>query len=228
MKNSQVSNFQLQYLQRQIDELRNELSDSQSVPDGTVSFFYRGSCPTGWAEITGLDGHYLRIKASTETLGQVKEQMVHKHKHVSPIIAQEMTNNARYGPYAPTYESIVGDGDYLARPSTVPSDLYFPYPDTAGWGAGTWFNYTSDGMNREETIRRATFHSTTYTVKTCPNRDEGDSICKSDGTNLYSVPYLSEMPLVGNENRPNSISLIACVSGYSRCTLKSGSLSCSN
>jgi len=51
--------------------------------------------------------------------------------------------------------------------------------------------------------------SSLYTVLTCPNRDEGDAICKPTG-NQYDVPYLSEMPLVGNENRPKSILLLAC------------------
>ena len=254
MKNSQVSNFQLQYLQRQIDELRNELSDSQSVPDGTVSFFYRTSCPPGWAAITGLDGHYLRIKASAETLGEVKEQMVHKHKHVSPFMQSisdgDNANTFRYGPlrsYHSLGSSIKGDkstaydlGSFLQNGAA-----YTPYNGSTVLltGIGTssdnnnWYAYTSDGMNSWETMKTA--NSNVANILVCPNKDDGNKICNpsnnsfsyvGDGYNMTvkNTPFLAEMPLVGNENRPNSISLIACVSGYSRCTLNSGSLSCSN
>lgn len=62
-------------------------------------------------------------------------------------------------------------------------------------------------MNRTETLSKT--RSKLYSVLTCPNRDEGDSICKPTG-NQYDIPYLSEMPLVGNENRPKSILLLAC------------------
>ena len=65
MKNSQVSNFQLQYLQRQIDDLRRDV-----VPIGTVAFFNSsvtptsGSnpCPIGWTPLSAdYNGRFPRF-----------------------------------------------------------------------------------------------------------------------------------------------------------------------
>lgn len=65
------------------------------------------------------------------------------------------------------------------------------------------FTYTNDGMSRQEQLFGL------KKVIVCPNRDENDVICKKTGNN-YSSPYLSEMPLVGNENRPKSVIWLAC------------------
>ena len=65
MKNSQVSNFQLQYLQKQIDDLKKDV-----VPIGTVAFFdssvtpTSGSnpCPIGWTPLsTDYNGRFPRF-----------------------------------------------------------------------------------------------------------------------------------------------------------------------
>ena len=223
IKNNTLTDTQLQVLQKQINDLKR---NQNGVEDGAVMFYATDSCPENWAKLSGFGGYYLRIQNAGETIGSIKEQMVHRHKHVSPIIAQVMVNNARYGPYASSHSSIIGDATYPARPSSVPNDLYFPYPHTAGWGYGTWFNYTSDGMNRVEKIMRHSTYSTVYDVKTCPNRDEGDTVCKNDGSNNYDVPYLSDMPLVGDENRPNSLVLTACVKGYTTCSMVDNKLNC--
>ena len=162
--------------------------------------------------------------------------MVHKHKHISPLVVPNPSdrsgdsfyNQHRYGPYQ-VDSRFYGDGNYSKAP--ISKNIYSegPYNLTGvsypNYSHSNWFVYTSDGMNRTENLYRS--NGVISNVLTCPNRDEGDQVCKQSG-NQFELPYLSEMPLVGNENRPNSISLIACVSGYSRCTLKSGSLSCTD
>ena len=79
-------------------------------------------------------------------------------------------------------------------------------------------------MNRFESLMNGNY--TITNVLTCPNRDEGDNVCKKTGNQL-NTPYLSDMPLVGNENRPNSLVLTACVKGYKTCSMVDNKLSCS-
>ena len=223
LKNETLSNTQMQILQRQIDQLREQIREQSqeeqtAVESGAIVFFRRTSCPEGWSVVKNMGGHYLRIAqvndaeeiVETKNIGDTIEAMVHKHKHVSPYLSfnnSAMSDTHRYGPYKPYNADIGGsggDGVYPAKPSSTHKLSGGGYPDASYIN---WFLYTSDGMNRTETLTRT--RSSLYTVLTCPNRDEGDAICKPTG-NLYDVPYLSEMPLVGNENRPKSILLLAC------------------
>ena len=132
-----------------------------------------------------------------------------------------MSNTHRYGPYAPSNADVgaYGDNKYPASSST--HFISGGYPADAAYNF--WFLYTSDGINRTETLSRT--RSKLYPVLTCPNRDEGDKVCKKTG-NQYDVPYLSHMPLVGGENRPNSLVLTACVKGYTTCSMVDNKLNC--
>ena len=253
MKHNVGTDIQIQLLQRQIEELKNEQKDS-------VVFFASNSCPPGWAKLTGFDGHYLRIQSSGETVGSVKEQMVHKHKHVSPYMTSNAYNTANYMRYGPfrvemtdygtagilgLNQNAVGDRVYPKAQNLVNvsgafvSGIYnlnntnYAYSlyglTSPGVFAYSWFTYTSDAVNRTESLvfTPDTVGLSTKDVTVCPNRDEGDAVCKPTG-NPYGVPYLADMPLVGNENRPNSLVLTACVKGYKTCNMASGKLSCSN
>ena len=136
--------------------------------------------------------------------------MVHKHKHVSPYMvfnSYTNVNQHRYGPFRVEMSDYTGYGWKNPLGDTIypkPSNLL---PD----GYGT---YDTVGLSKKD-------------VTVCPNRDEEDAVCKPTG-NPYGVPYLADMPLVGNENRPNSLVLTACVKGYKTCNMSSGKLSCSN
>ena len=216
LKNETLTNTQMQILQRQIDQLREQIreqpqEEQTAVESGAIMFFRRTSCPECWSVVKNMGGHYLRIAqvndaeeiVETKNISDTLEAMVHKHKHISPYVTHNssaMANAFRYGPYAPSVSTIIGDYEYK-NPSGLTYSLSQGRPASAGSSA--WFLYTSDGMNRRENLRTAN------DVLTCPNRDEGDSICKPTG-NQYDIPYLSEMPLVGNENRPKSILLLAC------------------
>lgn len=183
--------------------------------------------------------------------------MVHKHKHVSPYMvfnSYTNVNQHRYGPFRVEMSDYTGYGwknplgdTIYPKPSNLLPDGYGTY--VAGvlnlsstsipyslygeaspgvWGY-SWFTYTSDAANRTESLvfTPDTVGLSTKDVTVCPNRDEGDAVCKPTG-NPYGVPYLADMPLVGNENRPNSLVLTACVKGYKTCNMASGKLSCSN
>ena len=76
-------------------------------------------------------------------------------------------------------------------------------------------------MNRVETIKGA--QNNFYNILTCPNRDENDSICQKENNKIkytseakydmeinYKNPHYDYMPLVGDENRPNSVKWLAC------------------
>ena len=93
-----------------------------------------------------------------------------------------------------------------------------------GDDSNNWYTYTSDGMNRVETFGGAS--DSAYTVLTCPNKDENDSVCKKTGNKLqytdsagktivmtFKNTHYDYMPLVGNENRPNSVKWLACKKG---------------
>ena len=218
-------------------------------PKNSVMFFNSRTCPDGWkplvdSEGVQYDGYYPRIGAEgSSEIGTIKEQMVHKHKHVSPFMAYmglPMINQHRYGPYSfpgrlwvstfnrnvigdGTYPTLTlykdGNGNFVPASSSIDSHpvSFFGvgYPGTFNYNTIT---YTSDGMNREEGlfgISRSADSVSGYNIKpltVCPNRDEDNEICKPSG-NRYDIPYLEEMPLVGDENRPNSIVLLACQRG---------------
>ena len=217
LKHNKASDAQASILLRRIERLER---NQNGVEDGAVMFYASDSCPENWAKITGFGGYYLRIQNTGETIGTTKEQMVHRHKHVSPMIRPNWANNFRYGPYAPSTKEILGDYNYPSIPSSVGPDIYTAYPDQAHHYS--WLLYTSDGMNRIEDILA---YASIRKLLTCPNRDEGDKVCKKTG-NQYDVPYLSHMPLVGDENRPNSLVLTACVKGYTTCSMVDNKLNC--
>ena len=179
-----------------------------------------------------MNGYYPRIapEGSSE-IGLKKEQMVHKHKHVSPFMAYyglPMANQLRYGPFNypikwwnSSFSNVYGDADYSQNPNMQVGNPAHP----TAWGKGftyygpsylsSWnanfFTYTSDAMNRTEKLfgLNSSGAYSLIDVTVCPNRDEGNKICKSSG-NSNGIPYLENMPLVGNENRPKSIVWLAC------------------
>lgn len=183
----------------------NEVNDkiAISIPAGAIMFFNLNKCPKNWEPVDKkFIGHYPRIVGEYDVnLNQPLEQMVHKHKHVSPkleFMTITLQDAFRYGPYAPSNPSdFSGDNTYPKTQQTAGfSGTY------AGALTNAYMLYTSDGMNRVEKMRN-------NNILTCPNRDEDDKICKRDG-NIQDIPYLEEMPLVGNENRPNSVRWLAC------------------
>ena len=239
----------------------------KAVPVGAVMFFNLSTCPDGWMPLVDnngntLDGYYPRIAGErSPELGKTKEQMVHRHKHVSPKLTGSLSGNPfvpitdfRYGPYTPNSFNpvggiqIYGDGEYekdthfrniygVVMPNggiLQGSSHSHPVTDNMSYSIhniNRWFAYTSDGMNNIETHysqKPDRLVNNNYEVKipVCPNREENETICKKDVGAPYSfnrynedgstvtvkgtTPYLKDMPLVGNENRPNSIVLLAC------------------
>lgn len=260
MRNSQISNLEIMQLRNEIEELKRAVPKRNSIIFTTDS-----SCPDGWSPVTGLGGHYPRIAEVNNNVGvgvnNELEQMVHKHKHVSPYIqaidSSAFTNSFRYGPFRNSHSRaaggkdgipVYGDGEYPeleAAKATVKSDgslgketeyvesggsaYLIRGHSSSGEDANNWYMYTSDGMNRDETLSVAGGKAVTF--KTCPNRDENDAICKPSpniGANpnefsyeatsngitrkitVANMPYLADMAIVGEENRPNSVIWLAC------------------
>ena len=100
LRNETLNSAQFQVINRKIESLEEQVRESK-VPKVTVAFFCSAvtaqsasnPCPKGWTSIKDLGGHYLRI-ASFNSSGSLvdfvdstMEQMVHKHKHVSPFMA---------------------------------------------------------------------------------------------------------------------------------------------
>jgi len=236
LKNETLTNTQMQILQRQIDVLK---ANQGGVPVGAVMFFDLPRCPTGW-DFVGDEyiGHYPRIVGESDDngTGDTVEQMVHRHKHVSPFMqAINYTDNAndfRYGPFR-SYDneggSVYGDGTYEKISLQQNGKAYTPKNTSTVFFTGinaeydnnNWYLYTSDGMNRVEKLRTA--YGGITSILTCPNKDD-QKVCKDkenaysfsgDGYNMkvINIPLLDEMPLVGNENRPNSVKWLACKKG---------------
>ena len=236
MKRENFNDAQFQVLQRQIENLRSQ----REVPAGAIMFFNLRRCPTGWTPVsTDFIGHYPRIVGEDDdSTNTTVEQMVHKHKHVSPFLPYYglfMKNQLRYGPYSypsslwtsyPNMEVKGDGGDYPQLPNVAhyQRSVYVPSGSVSNsavalYGVGyngEWhYNtiaYTSDGVNTTEQLFGIKDGGAGMMIKNftvCPNRDENNAVCKPTGNN-YNVPYLANMPLVGNENRPNSVKWLAC------------------
>ena len=186
-----------------------------------------------------LRGYYPRIAAEDDKdIGYTKQEMVHRHKHISPFMQaisyDANANDQRYGPFRNSDNEgglIYGDAEYKKISLLKKNSKYSP-SDTSSvlftavstqYDNNNWYSFTSDGMNRVEKLRTASGGVTS--ILTCPNKDEADeegkTICK-EGDNSFefegdgysmkvtNIPLLTNMPLVGDENRPNSIMLLAC------------------
>lgn len=246
IKTQNFTDAQFVALQRQIEELR----ESQGVPTGAIMFFDLHRCPDGW-DFVGDEyiGDYPRIvgEGDDNEVGDQLEQMVHRHKHVSPIMQVPKNEGAfsnlfRYGPFKTKYKyssNITGDTD--GEFSYPEFNIYYKnntkkYNENADGAAqlltgisasgdnNNWYIFTSDGMNRTEIIRG--YNNNFYNILTCPNRDEGDSVCKKENNKIkytseakyememtFKNEHYDYMPLVGNENRPNSVKWLACKKG---------------
>ncbi len=240
LKNETLTNTQMQILQKQIDNLRR---NQGGVPEGAIMFFDLSRCPDWW-DFVGDEyiGHYPRIvgEGTTNGTGDTVEQMVHRHKHVSPLIVAPTSsrisaNIFRYGPNKAVYTifspSGDTDGEYLYPEFSFSRDgaLYKVHLSgqgitgggLAGADGNNWYTYTSDGMNRVEIIGGAS--DSAYSILICPNKDENDAVCKRTGNRLqytdsanktivmnFNNTHYDYMPLVGNENRPNSVKWLAC------------------
>ena len=227
------------------NDIQYRLLKESMIPKHSIMFFNLKECPKGWGpvatETNGLEGKYPRIaKEKSPDIGMTKEQMVHKHKHISPYMGFyhiAMMNTFRYGPYQvpaslyvysdnelffPGGGSVKGYGEYPIMPNMngiLPKDLsnlstsqttLYGLAYNGGWNYST-LTYTSDGVNREEELfsTKSGYQMEIKKMVVCPNRDEGDKVCKPSGNN-YEIPYLSQMPLVGDENRPNTVVWLAC------------------
>ena len=123
-------------------------------------------------------------------------------------------------------------GEVTLNEANKPAKEYASALITSGGYGGednnNWYFYTSDGMNRQEYMRTSGGYVSSFSV--CPNRG-GASVCNesSSGSGVVkpftfevnidghirqitvkNLPYLSDMALVGEENRPNSIAYLAC------------------
>ena len=74
LKHNNTSDEQASILLRSIERLER---NQNGVEDGAVMFYASDSYPENWAKITGFEGYYLRIQNTGETIGSIKEQMVH-------------------------------------------------------------------------------------------------------------------------------------------------------
>ena len=267
IKAQNMTDTQFQVLQRQIEELRRNQSD---VEDDAVMFYASDSCPENWAKLDDFGGYYLRIQNTGETIGSIKEQMVHKHKHVSPLIqaldSSAYVNAFRYGPFRNDHsraaggssgQSVFGDMEYPNFKSkrgneagenatdyniTSSASYLLRSFSSSGEDFNNWYMFTSDGMNRKEYLSISGGEAVEIPI--CPNRSEQDGTsdvpcekgmtynykAKSSGTTrtiyVNNQPYLESMPLVGEENRPNSLVLTACVKGYTTCSMVDNELNC--
>ena len=250
---------------KQIKTANNNVVDP--FPNHSIMFFNLNRCPDGWVPVNPeFIGHYPRIIGEGEgghggRLNTTLEQMVHKHKHVSPFLAamngSGYVNSFRYGPYSnlnsrtagkDVFENeaaVRGDNDYPeleAAKETVKLDKEnesvtvtgeTDYNVTAnstllmrGWGASgmdfnNWYLYTSDGMNRNETLSVGSY---IQSFPVCPNKPnvEDDVNCTDDYSYIAMVnnarrqivvknpPTMDDMVVVGDENRPNSVQWLAC------------------
>ena len=175
------TNETINELREEINKLKSSIEDIE-IPKNTIAFFNSSTCPSGWKAVVdkngnSLKGYYPRIAAENDSdIGSTKEQMVHKHKHVSSQIEESnryLSGNHRHNP--------TGINSALRRSIGT-------YTGVAYTGSLT---YTGDGKNGID-----------LEALTCPNRDEGNTIC--------AASISPEMPLVGEENRPNSIVWLAC------------------
>ena len=182
---------------------------------------------------SGLSGYYPRLAQEGDSeIGQKKEQMVHKHKHVVPelqaINALATVNYFRYGPFRNKNSyanNVFGDMSYPI-PSISYNGTDIPATTTQllrGGGyqgdSDNWYAYTSDGSNRWEYFSIS--GGAVAKILTCPNRDSSN-VCSSNNpissyisnkgytVKVNNLPFLSDMPLVGDENRPNSVVWLAC------------------
>jgi len=258
-----------------ISSIEREILIKNLFPKGAIMFFERTDkkCPDGWSPVAtaanGLDGYYPRIAMEGDSeIGRKKEQMVHKHKHVSPALfalnGSAYANTFRYGPFRNSHTradggksglSVYGDASYpileaarvnLKSDGTIKEGTEKEYEITggslyllrafssSGEDANNWYMHTSDGMNRMEQF--SVSGGNAVQIPVCPNRSADDelsgSACEYTGSEgsktirSYSYeavangvkrritvsnhPYMEDMPLVGNENRPNSIVWLAC------------------
>ena len=221
--------------------IQNIHAEQDAVPKGAIMFFDdRKTCPDGWKAVvtssSGLSGYYPRLAQEGDSeIGQKKEQMVHKHKHVvlelQAINALATVNYFRYGPFRNKNSyanSVLGDRNYPVISTDYNGKLnYSLSADTSQLLRGgsyvddgnNWYAYTSDGLNRWESL--SVLGGDTVRALTCPNRDEAGT-CKENNTafsfvngygntvKINNLPFLSDMPLVGDENRPNSVVWLAC------------------
>jgi len=218
------------------------VTGGDNIPAGAIMFFELPRCPEGWEPVVtnanGLSGFYPRLAGENDTeIGTTKEQMVHKHKHVSPFLqalgGDESVGSTRYGPFMSSHSyasGVMGDyvyptfsGLYRGSPYTIKStNTYLLRGIKSDKDFNNWYFYTSDGMNRYESLPVS--GPLNANILTCPNRDES-GVCSNpnpefsyvangdegNGTIVVkNLPYLNEMPLVGNENRPNSVVWLAC------------------
>ena len=119
-------------MSKKIERERANVSESANVsyavPSGAIMFFERSSCPDGWTVVDAA-GHYPRIaevnnQGKATDVGSTLEQMVHRHKHVSPFMqalnSSALVNSFRYGPFRnlSSYSEdknggkVLGDGYY--------------------------------------------------------------------------------------------------------------------
>ena len=110
MKNSQVGNFQIMQLNRDLESIRNDINNIRNnyvtngtldnyvtsaqlqnalanvhgVPQGTVAHFNLASCPTGWRNVTdlGWGGYFFRVADDSNPRNTAQGQSIQAHSHV--------------------------------------------------------------------------------------------------------------------------------------------------
>ena len=87
VKNNNLTNTQMQILQRQIDSLNSTLEsslDRLKIPQGTVAFFNLANCPDNtWTNVTSLGwgGYYFRVADASNARNAAQEQSIQSHSH---------------------------------------------------------------------------------------------------------------------------------------------------
>lgn len=163
MKNSQVSNLQLQYLQKQIDDLKTKTLQSGSI------VFFAGDCPTGWTDMSdSYAGRYVRIagaynicdKSGENTDGSCKNRLKTRTLSVGSLESESMRRI--WGTFPGTdsdvsyysvdnyvaklkqYAVLGGVFDYI-RSSDIKNGTA-PYQFPTNWASLLWFDTAGNGQ----------------------------------------------------------------------------------
>ncbi|MBQ2871073.1 type II secretion system protein [bacterium] len=193
MKNSQLSNFQLQYLQKQIDDLK-----TKNIQSGAIMFFNNSDCPDGWSLLTAndgssLDGYYIRLTTSTGDVGKKLNPSLPNIKGGFPGLGQFF---------------------YASTDASKPASYFDEDKNERDLGLGK--QRPNDGLFGAM-YRINTSDAPSYGVRT--DNDEGSQRDDYFGFNAnYSNPIYgaaddsstTDVDESANEVRPKSIMLIPC------------------
>lgn len=133
-----------------------------AMPKGTIMFF-EGSCPTGWTQVTELDGKFVKQADAAEWTGlDSGGALTHTHE------MQDVVNHSH---------NVVAQTDVT---STAQGDHFHYYPARAGAGSGTYnYSYTSTSTAYSNTSGTGS-HTHTISIPAYDTEDTGSNPANTD------------------------------------------------